>query len=64
MSSVAKVAWLKYTGNPSSGWWISLGIRPPWEFALSRCGEVVPRPESVRVEILAKALDAATRAAR
>jgi hypothetical protein len=55
--SIANVARLKYSGNLSSSWWTGLAIRPAWDFALSKSGELFARPGSVRVDTTAKAID-------
>jgi hypothetical protein len=52
MTPIANAAWLKFSGNLSSGWWACLAIRPAWDFAFSRHGEVLARPELVRVDII------------
>lgn len=53
MTPIATAALLKFIGNLPSGWRACLAIAPAWDFALSRQGEVLARPESVRVEIMA-----------
>lgn len=53
MTPIATAAQLNFIRNLPSGWRARLAIASAWDFALSRQGEVLARPDSVRVEIMA-----------
>ena len=57
MTPIASAAQLKLSGNLSSGWWACLAIRPAWEFALSKNGELFARRGFLRAAISVKAVD-------